>query len=186
MALPRFLSRAHEVRPAGDAPQLALMGVPEPGHPYWNEATLAGVQARYPGLDMGPWRDACALTRRMRTSELTTPALLVDAGRLEDNLRTMAEALPGDRLRPHVKAHKCTGLATRQAAAGHTAFTCATVREMEGMARAGLGDDLLLANEVVDAHASGRCSPGPALASPSPSTPTPPSTRRRGPAFPRC
>jgi D-serine deaminase-like pyridoxal phosphate-dependent protein len=87
----------------------------------------------------------------VRTSELTTPALLVDAGRLEGNLRTMAEALPGTRLRPHVKAHKCTGLAARQAAAGHTAFTCATVREMEGMVRAGLSDDLLLANEVVDA-----------------------------------
>jgi ectoine hydroxylase-related dioxygenase (phytanoyl-CoA dioxygenase family) len=38
--------------------QLALMGVPPPGHPYWDEATLAGVQARYPGLDMTPWRDA--------------------------------------------------------------------------------------------------------------------------------
>ena len=38
--------------------QLALMGIPPPGHPYWNEATLAGVQARYPGLDMGPWRNA--------------------------------------------------------------------------------------------------------------------------------
>jgi D-serine deaminase-like pyridoxal phosphate-dependent protein len=34
---------------------------------------------------------------------------------------------------------------------GHRAFTCATVAEMEGMARAGLGDDLLLANEVADA-----------------------------------
>jgi D-threonine aldolase len=87
----------------------------------------------------------------VRISELTTPALLVDAGRLEGNLRTMTEALPGTRLRPHVKAHKCTGLAARQAAAGHTAFSCATVREMEGMVRAGLGEDLLLANEVVDA-----------------------------------
>ena len=34
--------------------------------------------------------------------------------------------------------------------AGHLTFCCATVREMEGMAAAGLGDDLLLANEVVD------------------------------------
>ncbi len=34
---------------------------------------------------------------------------------------------------------------------GHRGFTCATMAEMEGMARAGLGDDLLLANEVVDA-----------------------------------
>jgi hypothetical protein len=38
--------------------QLALLGIPRPGHPYWNEVTLAGVQARYPGLDMSPWRDA--------------------------------------------------------------------------------------------------------------------------------
>jgi D-serine deaminase-like pyridoxal phosphate-dependent protein len=91
----------------------------------------------------------------MRTSELTTPALLVDAQRLEDNIRVMAGALPGDRLRPHVKAHKCTALATRQAAAGHSGFTCATVREMEGMARAGLDDDLLLANEVADASRLG-------------------------------
>ncbi len=63
----------------------------------------------------------------------------------------MAQALPGPRLRPHVKAHKCTALARRQAELGHTGFTCATVSEMEGMARAGLGDDLMLANEVVDA-----------------------------------
>jgi D-threonine aldolase len=87
----------------------------------------------------------------MRTSELTTPALLIEARELEHNLRVMSEALPGDRLRPHVKAHKCTALAMRQAAAGHVGFTCATVREMEGMARAGLGEDLLLANEVADA-----------------------------------
>jgi D-threonine aldolase len=87
----------------------------------------------------------------MKTSELTTPALVVNASRLEDNIRIMAEALPGNRLRPHVKAHKCTGLAGRQSAAGSLGFTCATVREMEGMAQAGLGQDLLLANEVVDA-----------------------------------
>ena len=87
----------------------------------------------------------------MKTAQLTTPALLVDAVGLEANLRTMGRALPGDRLRPHVKAHKCTALAARQAAQGHTRFTCATTAEMEGMARAGLGEDLLLANEVADA-----------------------------------
>ncbi|HEY1651419.1 MAG TPA: alanine racemase [Acidimicrobiales bacterium] len=91
----------------------------------------------------------------MKISELTTPALVIEAAALEANLRTMAEALPGARLRPHVKAHKCTALAARQAALGSTAFTCATVREMEGMAEAGLGDDLLLANEVVDASRLG-------------------------------
>jgi D-serine deaminase-like pyridoxal phosphate-dependent protein len=87
----------------------------------------------------------------VRVTDIATPALLVDADVLDRNIATMAEALPGPRLRPHVKAHKCTGLARRQAAAGHRTFTCATIRECEGMAAAGLGEDLLLANEVLDA-----------------------------------
>ena len=92
----------------------------------------------------------------MRTGDLTTPALVVEAARLEENLATMAAVLPGARLRPHVKAHKCTALARRQAAHGHRRFTCATIAEMEGMAAAGLGEDLLLANEVADAGRLGR------------------------------
>jgi D-serine deaminase-like pyridoxal phosphate-dependent protein len=87
--------------------------------------------------------------------DLQTPALLVDAEALDHNLSTMAGALPGQRMRPHVKAHKCTALAHRQAAAGHRGFTCATIREVEGLAAAGLGEDLLLANEVVDARRLG-------------------------------
>ena len=83
--------------------------------------------------------------------DLVTPALLVDADALERNLSTMAKTLPGARLRPHVKAHKCTALARRQAMHGHHGFCCATVREMVGMAAAGLGEDLLLANETLDA-----------------------------------
>lgn len=90
-----------------------------------------------------------------RVSELPTPALVVDAAALEHNLAEMAAALPGARLRPHVKAHKCTALARRQVAAGHRGFTCATIRECEGMAAAGLGEDLLLANEVLDARRVG-------------------------------
>jgi D-threonine aldolase len=88
-------------------------------------------------------------------AEIETPALLVDADALDRNIATMARALPGDRLRPHVKAHKCTSLARHQAVAGHLGFTCATIRECEGMAAAGLGHDLLLANEVVDARRLG-------------------------------
>jgi D-serine deaminase-like pyridoxal phosphate-dependent protein len=91
-----------------------------------------------------------------RLTELQTPALLVDAELLEHNLRTMAAARPGENLRPHVKAHKCTALARRQAEFGHRGFTCATIREMEGLAAAGLGEDLLLANEVIDASRLGR------------------------------
>jgi D-serine deaminase-like pyridoxal phosphate-dependent protein len=91
----------------------------------------------------------------VKLAELPTPALLVDADALEGNLRAMSAALPGPRLRPHVKAHKCTALARRQAEHGHRAFTCATIREMEGLAAAGLGEDLLLANEVLDARRLG-------------------------------
>ena len=87
--------------------------------------------------------------------DLVTPAPLVEAAALEANLATMAAALPDARLRPHVKAHKCTALARRQRAAGHPGFTCATIREVEGMAAAGLGEDLLLANEVLDARRLG-------------------------------
>ncbi len=92
----------------------------------------------------------------MRVDELVTPALLIEASAFDHNLATMAAALPGARLRPHMKAHKCTALAARQQAVGHHTFTCATVREMEGMAAAGLGEDLLLANEVLDATRLGR------------------------------
>ncbi len=91
----------------------------------------------------------------MHISDLQTPALLVDAADFEHNVRVMAEARPGPALRPHVKAHKCTALARRQYDAGHRGFTCATIREAEGMAAAGLGGDLLLANEVLDARRLG-------------------------------
>jgi hypothetical protein len=38
--------------------QLTILGFPEPGHPYWTGETLRGVAARYPLLDMKPWRQA--------------------------------------------------------------------------------------------------------------------------------
>ncbi|MFZ0667125.1 MAG: phytanoyl-CoA dioxygenase family protein [Acidimicrobiales bacterium] len=38
--------------------ELATLGFPKPGHPYWTEQTLAGVSARYRGLDMALWRAA--------------------------------------------------------------------------------------------------------------------------------
>jgi hypothetical protein len=51
MAWHRFMQKAN-VR------QLTALGFPPPGHRYWNEATLQGVAARYPALDMTPWREA--------------------------------------------------------------------------------------------------------------------------------
>lgn len=85
-----------------------------------------------------------------RVGDLPTPTLVVDSGAFERNLSTMAAVRPGTTLRPHVKAHKSTSLAAHQAARGHATFTCATPREVVGMAEAGVGTDLLLANETVD------------------------------------
>ncbi len=92
----------------------------------------------------------------MRIDELQTPALVVEQAALRRNLDRMTAALPGSRLRPHVKAHKCTSLARLQYENGHRGFTCATIREVEVMAGEGLGEDLLLANEVLDARRLGR------------------------------
>ena len=89
----------------------------------------------------------------MRVHELSTPALVVDLAALDRNIDLMAAARPGPALRPHVKAFKSTELARYVAArGGHRSFCCATLREMEGMAAAGLGEDLLLANETLDAE----------------------------------
>lgn len=85
-----------------------------------------------------------------KLADVSTPALVVERSAFDHNVRTMAGVHPGAALRPHVKAFKSTALARELAAAGHATFCCATVREIEGMAAAGLGTDLLLANEVLD------------------------------------
>ena len=86
----------------------------------------------------------------MYIDDLPTPALIIEANALEHNLATMAKSWPGSRLRPHVKAHKCSSLAKVQQRFGHTGFTCATPREISGLAKAGIDADFLLANESVD------------------------------------
>ena len=86
----------------------------------------------------------------VKLGDLPTPALVVDSKAFESNLATMSRTRPGPSLRPHVKAHKCTSLAARQVAAGHHTFTCATPREVVGMIDAGVGHEILLANETLD------------------------------------
>ncbi len=88
----------------------------------------------------------------MRVPDLQTPALVVDLDALDHNIDVMAARRPGPRTRPHVKAFKSTALARHVAErGGHRSFCCATLKEMEGMVAAGLDDDLLLANETLDA-----------------------------------
>ena len=86
----------------------------------------------------------------MHINDLPTPAVVIDIAALRRNIATMADTHPGRRLRPHVKAHKCTGLAAELEAAGHRSFTCATPREILGMIEANVGDNFLLANECLD------------------------------------
>ena len=86
-------------------------------------------------------------------ADLSTPSLIVERSALEANLATMAAALPGAACRPHVKAHKSTGLARLQRDAGHPGFTAQTVREAEGLHKAGLAQDVLLSNEILLAGA---------------------------------
>ena len=99
----------------------------------------------------------------MKTSDLITPALIADSKVLDANITTMAAKRPGRALRPHVKAFKSTAMAKKLVEAGHETFCCATIRELEGMVKAGLGNDLLLANETLDARrigdllATGKC-----------------------------
>ena len=38
--------------------ELALFGIPRPGHDFWTAATVDAMEEKYPGLDVAPWRDA--------------------------------------------------------------------------------------------------------------------------------
>lgn len=79
-------------------------------------------------------------------TNLETPVLLLDRGRLEHNVAEMAtrvEAL-NVALRPHVKTAKCVEVATLQRAAGARGITVSTLREAEEHFAAGF-DDILYA-----------------------------------------
>ena len=83
--------------------------------------------------------------------DLDTPALLLDRGASDRNIRRMAEFFRDRkcRLRPHFKNHKCPALARRQLEAGSAVgFTCAKVGEAEVLAESGF-DNVLIANQVV-------------------------------------
>jgi 3-hydroxy-D-aspartate aldolase len=81
---------------------------------------------------------------------LATPCLLLDADGFEHNLAAMMELARryGREVRPHVKAHKCATIGRRQLEAGAVGLCCATVREAEVMADAGL-KGILITSPVV-------------------------------------
>jgi D-serine deaminase-like pyridoxal phosphate-dependent protein len=87
-----------------------------------------------------------------RVSSLDTPALLVDADRLERNIARWQRAADdaGVKLRPHIKTHKSVALAALQRDAGAHGIAVAKVGEAEVFADAGF-DDIAIAYPAVGA-----------------------------------
>jgi D-serine deaminase-like pyridoxal phosphate-dependent protein len=89
----------------------------------------------------------------VKKSDIETPAVLIDLGRLERNIARMAQAARemGVALRPHFKTHKTIEIARMQIEAGAVGITCAKTTEAEVLIDAGV-TDVFIANEVVGVH----------------------------------
>jgi D-threonine aldolase len=85
-------------------------------------------------------------------SRIPTPALLVYPEKARANIaRAVAVAGGPERLRPHVKTHKCPEIVALLRAAGIGRFKCATLTEAEMTARAG-ARDVMIAYQMVGAN----------------------------------
>jgi D-serine deaminase-like pyridoxal phosphate-dependent protein len=86
----------------------------------------------------------------MRVSDLDTPALIIDLGIMERNLRRVADYARSHklRLRPHTKTHKTPALGRKQLDLGAVGLTVAKVGEAEVMLSAD-PPDLLVAYPVI-------------------------------------
>ena len=83
-------------------------------------------------------------------SLIPTPALVVETGALERNLRLMSGFFAGRhaKLHPHFKSHKCVTIARRQLECGNAVgITCAKLSEAEVLT-AGRTRDILIADQV--------------------------------------
>ena len=78
------------------------------------------------------------------SDRVPSPALLVFPGRIKKNIMEMVRIAGNpDRLRPHVKTHKCREIVTLQQDAGIVKFKCATIAEAEMLAGCNAQDVLL-------------------------------------------
>ena len=88
---------------------------------------------------------------------IASPALLVYRDRIKSNIDEMVKvAGSAERLRPHVKTHKCREIISMQQQVGIQKFKCATVAEAEMLA-AGDVADVLLAYQPTGPTASRYC-----------------------------
>jgi D-serine deaminase-like pyridoxal phosphate-dependent protein len=99
-------------------------------------------------MTRGP--NAGLIGARDAPARLATPCLLLDVDAFEHNLAAMTDLARryGRQVRPHVKAHKCTTVGRHQLQAGAVGLCCATVREAEVMAEAGL-EGILVTSSVI-------------------------------------
>ena len=78
------------------------------------------------------------------SDKLPSPALLVFPERVKKNIMEMVRIAGNpDRLRPHVKTHKCREIVSLQQDAGIVKFKCATIAEAEMLAGCNAQDILL-------------------------------------------
>jgi D-serine deaminase-like pyridoxal phosphate-dependent protein len=95
---------------------------------------------------MDPWY------KITREDEISTPALVIYPDRIENNISRMIKIAGGsERLRPHVKTHKMSGVVKLKIKQGITRFKCATLAEAEMVAQCG-GQDIMLAMQPVGPH----------------------------------
>ncbi|MBX3422053.1 MAG: D-TA family PLP-dependent enzyme [Pirellulaceae bacterium] len=84
----------------------------------------------------------------LKVDQLLTPCLVVSPQIIQQNLRAMIHIADDvQRLRPHVKTHKCPEIVKTAVAMGITRHKCATLAEAEMLAQ--LADDILLAYQPV-------------------------------------
>jgi D-serine deaminase-like pyridoxal phosphate-dependent protein len=86
----------------------------------------------------------------MRIADVDTPAVLIDLGKVETNLKRTQDYADahGVKLRPHIKTHKLPRFAKRQIELGAIGITVQKLGEAEVMADAGI-DDIFLPYNIL-------------------------------------
>ena len=85
----------------------------------------------------------------IKLEDLPSPALLFRESTIDRNLDLMVELAKGaDRLRPHIKTHKCPEIISRHLSKGIKKFKCATIAETEMVAQSG-AESVILAKQAV-------------------------------------
>jgi D-serine deaminase-like pyridoxal phosphate-dependent protein len=79
---------------------------------------------------------------------IDSPTLLFYKERIQNNIQAMCNIAGGsDRLRPHIKTHKCADIVSMMQAMGIKRYKCATIAEAEILGRSGV-EDVLLAFQI--------------------------------------